>query len=67
MKSPRMIRNSSLSKFNQQQTITPFPVSQEMADIVISALRVGQRTQGVLDVNGRPVGEFMGWGRINAQ
>jgi len=54
--------NSSLSKFNQQQTITPFPVSQEMADIVISALRVGQRTQGVLDVTVGPLVNLWGFG-----
>lgn len=55
-------QNSSLSKFNQQQTITPFPVSQEMADIVISALRVGQRTQGVLDVTVGPLVNLWGFG-----
>lgn len=54
--------NSSLSKFNQQQTTTPFPVSQEMADIVISALRVGQRTQGVLDVTVGPLVNLWGFG-----
>ena len=54
--------NSSLSKFNQQQTSTPFPVSQEMADIVISALRVGQRTQGVLDVTIGPLVNLWGFG-----
>lgn len=54
--------NSSLSKFNQQQTSTPFPVSQEMADIVISALRVGQRTQGVLDVTVGPLVNLWGFG-----
>ena len=55
-------QNSSLSKFNQQQTTAPFPVSQEMADIVISALRVGQRTQGVLDVTVGPLVNLWGFG-----
>lgn len=54
--------NSSLSKFNQQQTTAPFPVSQEMADIVISAVRVGQRTQGVLDVTVGPLVNLWGFG-----
>ena len=55
-------QNSSLSKFNQQQTTAPFPVSQDMADIVISALRVGQRTQGVLDVTVGPLVNLWGFG-----
>ena len=54
--------NSSLSKFNQQQTTAPFPVSQDMADIVISAVRVGQRTQGVLDVTIGPLVNLWGFG-----
>ena len=54
--------NSSLSKFNQQQTTAPFPVSQEMADILISAVRVGQRTQGVLDVTVGPLVNLWGFG-----
>ena len=54
--------NSSLSKFNQQQTTAPFPVSQDMADIVISAVRVGQRTQGVLEVTVGPLVNLWGFG-----
>nr|WP_321242958.1 FAD:protein FMN transferase [uncultured Tolumonas sp.] len=54
--------NSSLSKFNQQQTTAPFSVSQDMADIVISAVRVGQRTQGVLDVTVGPLVNLWGFG-----
>ena len=54
--------NSSLSKFNQQQTTAPFPVSQDMADILISAVRVGQRTQGVLDVTVGPLVNLWGFG-----
>lgn len=54
--------NSALSKFNQQQTTAPFPVSQDMADIVISAVRVGQRTQGVLDVTVGPLVNLWGFG-----
>ena len=55
-------QNSSLSKFNQQQTTAPFPVSQDMADILISAVRVGQRTQGVLDVTVGPLVNLWGFG-----
>ena len=54
--------NSSLSKFNQQQTTAPYPVSQDMADIVISTVRVGQRTQGVLDVTVGPLVNLWGFG-----
>ena len=54
--------NSSLSKFNQQQTTAPFPVSQDMADIMISVVRVGQRTQGVLDVTVGPLVNLWGFG-----
>jgi thiamine biosynthesis lipoprotein len=53
---------SVLSTFNQQQTTAPFSVSQDMADIVISALRVGQRTQGVLDVTVGPLVNLWGFG-----
>jgi thiamine biosynthesis lipoprotein len=53
---------SALSTFNQQQNTAPFPVSQEMADIVISAIRVGQRTQGVLDVTVGPLVNLWGFG-----
>ncbi len=54
--------DSALSKFNQQQSTQPFPVSQDMADIVISAVRVGQRTQGVLDVTVGPLVNLWGFG-----
>lgn len=54
--------NSALSKFNQQQSVEPFPISQDMADLIISALRVGQRTQGVLDVTVGPLVNLWGFG-----
>lgn len=54
--------NSALSKFNQLQSVQPFPVSQDMADLIISALRVGQRTQGVLDVTVGPLVNLWGFG-----
>lgn len=54
--------NSSLSKFNQSTSLKPFPVSQDMADIVISAVRTGERTHGVLDVTVGPLVNLWGFG-----
>lgn len=54
--------NSSLSKFNQFNSTQPFPISQDMADIVISSVRVGERTHGVLDVTVGPLVNLWGFG-----
>lgn len=53
---------SSLSKFNQQQSTAAYPISQDMADILIEALRIGQRTDGQLDVTVGPLVNLWGFG-----
>ncbi len=54
--------NSTLSKFNRQQTTEPFPITQDMADIFIEALRIGHRTDGLLDVTVGPLVNLWGFG-----
>ncbi len=54
--------NSALSKFNQQQSTAPYPISQDMADILIEALRIGQKTDGLLDVTAGPLVNLWGFG-----
>lgn len=54
--------NSALSKFNQQQSTEPFSISQDMADILIEALRIGQKTDGLLDVTVGPLVNLWGFG-----
>lgn len=54
--------NSMLSRFNEQQSTAPFPISQDMADILIEALRIGHRTGGLLDVTVGPLVNLWGFG-----
>lgn len=54
--------NSMLSKFNQQQTTAAFPISQDMADLAICAVRTGQRTHGLLDATVGPLVNLWGFG-----
>jgi FAD:protein FMN transferase len=54
--------NSMLSKFNQQQTTDAYPISQDMADLAICAVRTGQRTHGLLDATVGPLVNLWGFG-----
>ena len=54
--------NSALSTFNQQQSTAPYPISQDMADILIEALRIGQKTDSLLDVTVGPLVNLWGFG-----
>jgi len=42
--------DSVLSRFNQYRGTDPQPVSNNMADIVTLSLRIGQQTQGAMDI-----------------
>ena len=54
--------DSVLSRFNQYQGSEPQPVSADMADIVTEALRIGQKTDGEMDITVGPLVNLWGFG-----
>ncbi|MBC1185067.1 MULTISPECIES: FAD:protein FMN transferase ApbE [Kluyvera] len=54
--------DSALMRFNQSQSTTPWPVSEGMADIVTESLRIGQKTQGAMDITVGPLVNLWGFG-----
>ncbi|QKJ87891.1 FAD:protein FMN transferase ApbE [Paramixta manurensis] len=54
--------DSVLSRFNQYRGNQPQPVSDEMADIVTLALRVGKQTGGAMDITVGPLVNLWGFG-----
>ena len=54
--------DSALMRFNQSQSMTPWPVSEGMADIVTESLRIGQKTQGAMDITVGPLVNLWGFG-----
>lgn len=54
--------DSALMRFNQSKSLSPWPVSEAMADIVTSALRIGQKTQGAMDITVGPLVNLWGFG-----
>ena len=54
--------DSELSRFNQHKATTPFPVSQDLADVVIEGLRSGRMTQGAMDITVGPLVNLWGFG-----
>lgn len=54
--------NSELSKFNQYQQTTAYPISQDMADLLINGLRTGHQTGGLLDMTVGPLVNLWGFG-----
>lgn len=55
-------KDSVLSHFNQYQGSDPQPVSADMADIVTVALRIGQKTEGAMDITVGPLVNLWGFG-----
>lgn len=55
-------KDSVLSRFNQYQGTDPQPVSDNMADIVTLALRIGQKTHGAMDITVGPLVNLWGFG-----
>lgn len=53
---------SVLSRFNQSRATTPQPVSENMADIVTIALRIGKKTSGAMDITVGPLVNLWGFG-----
>ena len=54
--------DSVLSRFNQYQGSAPQPISADMADIVTTALRIGNKTQGAMDITVGPLVNLWGFG-----
>ncbi|MBV2130664.1 FAD:protein FMN transferase [Rheinheimera sp. SM2107] len=53
---------SELMQFNQQQTTEPFTLNEQTAKVIAEAIRIGQQTNGVLDITVGPLVELWGFG-----
>ncbi len=42
-------------RFNDSQSLSPWPVSEAMADIVTTSLRIGAKTDGAMDITVGPL------------
>lgn len=49
-------------RFNDSQSLTPWPVSEAMADIVTTSLRIGAKTDGAMDITVGPLVNLWGFG-----
>ncbi|ADO47764.1 FAD:protein FMN transferase ApbE [[Enterobacter] lignolyticus] len=54
--------NSALMQFNHSTSLSPWPVSEAMADIVTASLRIGAKTQGAMDITVGPLVNLWGFG-----
>lgn len=54
--------DSALSRFNQFTGTEPYPVSEAMSDIVTMALRIGEKTDGAMDITVGPLVNLWGFG-----
>lgn len=54
--------DSALMRFNHATSTAPWPVSAAMADIVTIALRVGEKTDGAMDITIGPLVNLWGFG-----
>ena len=54
--------DSALMRFNQSQSMTPWPVNEAMADIVTESLRIGAKTSGAMDITVGPLVNLWGFG-----
>ncbi|SFN31507.1 thiamine biosynthesis lipoprotein [Izhakiella capsodis] len=54
--------DSVLSRFNQYQGTSEQPVSDDMADIMTTALRIGRKTAGAMDITVGPLVNLWGFG-----
>jgi thiamine biosynthesis lipoprotein len=54
--------DSVVSRFNQSRELSPQPVSENMADIVITSLRIGRQTGGAMDITVGPLVNLWGFG-----
>ncbi|ANR80746.1 FAD:protein FMN transferase ApbE [Kosakonia sacchari] len=54
--------DSALMRFNHSTSTEPWPVSAAMADIVTTSLRVGEKTDGAMDITVGPLVNLWGFG-----
>ncbi len=54
--------SSELSRFNQSRSEDPFPLSQGTLDVMHEAVRIGQLSDGILDVTVGPLVNLWGFG-----
>ncbi|MDH2066476.1 FAD:protein FMN transferase ApbE [Pantoea sp. GD03673] len=54
--------DSVLSRFNQSRDLSLQPVSENMADIVTTSLRIGRKTGGAMDITVGPLVNLWGFG-----
>ena len=54
--------DSALMRFNLSKSLSPWPVNDAMADIVTSALRIGAKTDGAMDITVGPLVNLWGFG-----
>jgi len=54
--------DSALMRFNHSTSTAPWPVSAAMADIVTTSLRVGEKTDGAMDITVGPLVNLWGFG-----
>jgi len=54
--------DSALSRFNQFKSTAPYPVSEAMSDIITMALRIGEKTDGAMDITVGPLVNLWGFG-----
>lgn len=55
-------KDSALMRFNASASVTPWPVSEAMADIVTLAMRIGNKTDGAMDITVGPLVNLWGFG-----
>ncbi|WP_241608711.1 FAD:protein FMN transferase ApbE [Rosenbergiella australiborealis] len=55
-------KDSWLSRFNQNPSLAPQPVSDNVAAIITSAMKVGRATQGAMDITIGPLVNLWGFG-----
>ncbi len=54
--------DSTLSRFNQSRSSSPYPVPEAMSDIVTTSLRIGAKTGGAMDITVGPLVNLWGFG-----
>lgn len=54
-------------RFNDSQSLSPWPVSEAMAEIVTTSLRIGAKTDGAMDITVGPLVNLWGFGPNNSR
>ncbi len=54
-------------RFNDSQSLSPWPVSEAMAEIVTTSLRIGAKTDGAMDITVGPLASVGALARNNSR